>query len=71
MHDLNKKKAILQKWKSESVPIFESWLRDLSNVLLFEELRYKWANGKQTHRKHFTHLVSRLQISLHKHTLRM
>jgi len=55
MHDLNKKKAILQKWKSESVPIFESWLRDLS----------------QTHRKHFTHLVSRLQISQHKHTFRM
>jgi len=26
---------------------------------------------KQTHRKHFTHLVSRLQISLHKHTFRM
>ncbi len=33
--------CILQKWKSESVPVFEVWLRDLSYVLPLEELRYK------------------------------
>ncbi len=41
MHDLSKKKAILQKWKSESVPVLKVWLRDLSYVLPLEELRYK------------------------------
>ncbi len=35
------KKVILQKWKSESGPVFEVWLRDPSYVLPLEELRYK------------------------------
>lgn len=38
------KRAILQKWKKESGPTFETWIRELSNVLPLEELRYKLVN---------------------------
>lgn len=34
------KKLILQMWKSDSVPTFEMWARELGNVLHLEELRF-------------------------------
>lgn len=34
------KRLILQNWKSDSVPQFQLWLRDMGNVLHMERIRY-------------------------------
>lgn len=40
------KRLILRHWKSDNVPSIEMWMRELSEALCMEKLRYKNA-GRQ------------------------
>ena len=57
------KRLILQQWKSEVIPTFHQWLRELGNVIHMESLRYKLANQERVFLKVWKPLLDKWSVT--------